>query len=282
MAENQKYYYMRLKENFFDSDEMIALQNMKNGYLYSDILLKLYLRSLRQGGRLMITEIIPYDEEMIAKITNHSKKIVENALKNFKKLNLIEVLDSGAIYMTNIQDYIGKTSTEADRKRNYRNQIDSEKSGTFVRTFVRDLSQKCPPEPRDKRLEIRDKRLEDKEQAASASPSSLSPSLEDIKKYCLDNGLKTDPVHFWRFNEARDWSINGKHITNWKGLLSSWEKSERAKPEPPAPHVPSYGSAAELDKLEPSWMKDMDEMRKSELPYDEGNLTDLYYSERGL
>ena len=83
MAENQKYYYMRLKENFFDSDEMIALQNMKNGYLYSDILLKLYLRSLRQGGRLMITEIIPYDEEMIAKITNHSKKIVENALKNF-------------------------------------------------------------------------------------------------------------------------------------------------------------------------------------------------------
>ena len=28
MADNKKYYYMRLKENFFDSDEMIILENM--------------------------------------------------------------------------------------------------------------------------------------------------------------------------------------------------------------------------------------------------------------
>lgn len=128
MADNRPYYYMRLKEGFFDSDELIALQAMKNGYLYSDILLKLYLRSLRQGGRLMISDCIPYDAEMISKITNHSKKIVEKALENFKKLGLIEILDSGAIYMTNIQEYIGKSSTEADRKRDYRIRIDAEKA----------------------------------------------------------------------------------------------------------------------------------------------------------
>lgn len=72
MSESKPYYYMRLKENFFDSDEMIALQSMKDGYLFSDILLKLYLRSLRYGGRLMISNCIPYDPEMISRITNHS------------------------------------------------------------------------------------------------------------------------------------------------------------------------------------------------------------------
>ena len=60
MADNKKYYYLKLKENFFDSEEMIILQNMENGYIYSDILLKLYLRSLKNEGRLMFKKLIPY------------------------------------------------------------------------------------------------------------------------------------------------------------------------------------------------------------------------------
>ena len=47
MSDNKKYYYLKLKENFYDSEEMIILQNMQDGYLYSDILMKLYLRSLK-------------------------------------------------------------------------------------------------------------------------------------------------------------------------------------------------------------------------------------------
>lgn len=46
MADSKKYYYLKLKENFFESDSMILLENMADGYLYSNILLKLYLRSL--------------------------------------------------------------------------------------------------------------------------------------------------------------------------------------------------------------------------------------------
>ena len=34
MADNKKYYYLKLKEDFFDSDEMLLLQGMKDGYLY--------------------------------------------------------------------------------------------------------------------------------------------------------------------------------------------------------------------------------------------------------
>ena len=59
MADNKKYYYMRLKENFFDSSEISLLESMPDGYLYSNILLKLYLRSLRGEGRLAINNI-PY------------------------------------------------------------------------------------------------------------------------------------------------------------------------------------------------------------------------------
>ena len=62
MADNKKYYYLKLKEDFFDSDEMLLLQGMKDGYLYSDILMKMYLRSLKNEGRLMYKDYIPYSQ----------------------------------------------------------------------------------------------------------------------------------------------------------------------------------------------------------------------------
>lgn len=123
MADNKKYYYMRLKENFFDTNEMKVLEAMQDGYKYSNILLKLYLMSLQSNGKLMLNERIPYNSQMISTITRHSVGDVEKALVLFKDLGLIEVLDSGAIYMLDIQKYIGKSSTEADRQREYQRKI---------------------------------------------------------------------------------------------------------------------------------------------------------------
>ena len=127
MADNKKYYYLKLKEDFFDSDEMLLLQGMKDGYLYSDILMKMYLRSLKNEGRLMYKDYIPYSLEMISTITRHQVGTVERAMKIFEQLKLVEVLDNGAIYMMDIQNFIGQSSTEADRQRKYYRRIQDEK-----------------------------------------------------------------------------------------------------------------------------------------------------------
>ncbi|RKJ70262.1 hypothetical protein D7Y41_36215, partial [Anaerotruncus sp. 1XD22-93] len=42
MADNKKYYYLKLKENFFESEEMALLEGQENGMEYSLILLKMY------------------------------------------------------------------------------------------------------------------------------------------------------------------------------------------------------------------------------------------------
>ena len=41
---NRKYYYLKLKENYFDDDSIVLLESMQDGVLYSNILLKLYLK----------------------------------------------------------------------------------------------------------------------------------------------------------------------------------------------------------------------------------------------
>lgn len=127
--DSRKYYYLKLKDSFFESDSMVLLESMPDGYLYSNILLKLYLRSLKDGGRLMLNGAIPYNSRMLASVTRHQVGTIEKALDIFRELGLVEVLDSGAIYMMNIQNFIGKSSTEADRQREYYNRIESEKIG---------------------------------------------------------------------------------------------------------------------------------------------------------
>ena len=129
MADNKKYYYIRLKENFFDSDEIKLLESVPiDGYKFSNILLKMYLKSLKYNGRLMFNERIPFNKEMLATVTNHSVGDVTRAIDMFKKFGLIEVLETGEIYMLDIQSYIGRTSTEADRIKAYRKGIEQQKS----------------------------------------------------------------------------------------------------------------------------------------------------------
>ena len=99
MSDNRKYYYLKLKENYFDDDSIVLLESMQDGVLYSNILLKLYLKSLKHGGRLQLDEDIPYTAQMIATITRQQIGTVERALQIFLKLGLVEVLDSGTFYM---------------------------------------------------------------------------------------------------------------------------------------------------------------------------------------
>lgn len=141
LSDNKKYYYIRLKDSFFDSDEMKVMESMKDGYLYGNILLKLYLRSLKNDGCLMLNERIPYNAEMLATITGHQVGTIKQALTIFKDLGLIEVLDNGAIYMLDIQNFIGNGSSDGDNKRANRRGI-TDKCPTNVRhlsTIVRDI-----------------------------------------------------------------------------------------------------------------------------------------------
>ena len=153
MSDNRKYYYLKLKENYFDDDSIVLLESMQDGVLYSNILLKLYLKSLKHGGRLQLDEDIPYTAQMIATITRQQIGTVERALQIFLKLGLVEVLDSGTFYMSNIELLIGQSSTEAERKRAARLQ---NKALSAPRTKVGHLSDIRPPEIElEKEIEIK-------------------------------------------------------------------------------------------------------------------------------
>lgn len=169
MSDNRKYYYLKLKENYFDDDSIVLLESMQDGVLYSNILLKLYLKSLKHGGRLQLDGDIPYTAQMIATITRQQIGTVERALQIFLKLGLVEVLDSGTFYMSNIELLIGQSSTEAERKRAARLQ---NKALSALRTSGGHLSDIRPPE-----IEIElEKEIEIKREIEKVRPETGHPS----------------------------------------------------------------------------------------------------------
>lgn len=225
MSDNKKYYYLRLKDNFFDSDELKILESMKDGYLYSNILLKLYLRSLKNDGKLVVNDRIPYNAEMLASVTGHQIGTVKQALSIFKDLGLIDVLENGAIYMLDIQNFIGKGSSEADRKREYRQRIETDR--TNVQTNLRQISDKSPPEIE---IELEKEIKIEKEIDSSASTTTKrkrfeKPTLSEIEQYCIERNNNVDAQHFFDYYESNGWRVGKNSMKNWQAAVRTWEKN---------------------------------------------------------
>ena len=100
MAENKKYYFLKLKEDFFDQREIVVLEGSKDGILYVNILLKLYLKSLQHNGKLLLNEMTPLSAEMIALLTRHEIGTVERAMRAFMQLGLVVMQEDVILSMT--------------------------------------------------------------------------------------------------------------------------------------------------------------------------------------
>ena len=220
LSDSKKYYYMRLKEDFFDSEEMVILEELDHGLEFQNIYLQLCLRSLKNDGRLMVRDRIPYSPSLLAKLTRHDEAVMQDALNTFEELGLIEVMDTGAIYMSDIQDFIGASSTEAERKKAYRRRIREEREG---------ITDKCP----DIRPDIRppETEIEIELEIEKKTDREGCPSLDEVNNYCKDRGI--DPqigIKFYNYQDARGWVANGEPIRSWRYLLESWYEHEK-KPE---------------------------------------------------
>ena len=237
MSDNRKYYYLKLKENYFDDDSIVLLESMQDGVLYSNILLKLYLKSRKHGGRLQLDENIPYTAQMIATITRQQIGTVERALQIFLKLGLVEVLDSGTFYMSNIELLIGQSSTEAERKRAARLQ---NKALSAPRTNGGHLSDIRPPEIEiEKEIEKERERELDTGQPARAAYGRYENVF--LSQSELD-GLKADLPGKWDYYIDRlscHIASSGKRYKSHAATIYKWAQEDATK-KAPKKGIPDY------------------------------------------
>ena len=231
MSDNRKYYYLKLKENFYNSETMVILESMQDGLLYSNLLLKMYLMSLKSGGILMLNDHLPHTPQTIATFTRHQVGTVERALQIFLKLGLVEVLDSGTFYMSNIELLIGQSSTEAERKRAARLQ---NKALSAPRTNGGHLSDIRPPEIEielEKEIEI--KREIEKGRSARAYGRYQNVFLTDEEMADLQASF---PAVWEQYIEklSEYMASTGKRYQSHAATIRRWAGEDAKKAAPPS------------------------------------------------
>lgn len=120
MGEDKKYYWLKLKKDFFKRHDIQIIESMPNGKDYILFYLKLLVESVDHDGNLRFSETIPYNESMISTITHTNIDIVRSAMKVFTGLKMIDVLEDKTIYMHEVERMMGTETYWAEQKRKQR------------------------------------------------------------------------------------------------------------------------------------------------------------------
>ena len=116
----KKYYWLKLKEDFFDEKHIKFLRKLPDGDKLVIVYLKMELKSLRTEGLIKYDKILPSNIEELAMVLDEDVNIVSLVVQSLIKSNAIEMLDDGSLYMIAMQELIGKEGASAERVRKFR------------------------------------------------------------------------------------------------------------------------------------------------------------------
>lgn len=188
-TENKRFYWIKLRENFFQQETIDWLMEQENGSAYIVLYLKMCLLTANTSGELIRTigdMTIPYEPKKISQKTGFDIDTVNVALSLFKHLGLIEETQEGIPVMPEVKNMVGSESESAARVRKYR----KKKKALQSNTDVTKKALQSNVEIRDKSIEYRDKSIEYREEKVESRKKETGTS---------DDGLK-DAVNAYRKN----------------------------------------------------------------------------------
>ena len=120
----KKYYWIKLKTDFFNSEQIDFLMSQKNGCQYVVLYQMLCLNTANTRGEMAsrVGEmIVPYDISKIVRDTKYFDfDTVVVALDLFKKLGLVYEEENSILKISNFEEMVGSESAWAEKKRLYR------------------------------------------------------------------------------------------------------------------------------------------------------------------
>ena len=209
MAETKKYYWLKLKRDFFKRHDIRIIEEMPNGKDYILFYLKLLLESIDHEGALRFSDTIPYNEQMLSVVTNTNIDTVRSAMKLFVELNMMSVFDDQTIYMNEVDKLIGSESASANRVRKHREQQRLLQCNTDVT--------KCNTE-----LELESEKEKELEKELSTTTTTAdAPSLTEVYMYfrsSMDEDYISEADKFHAYNANRGWDC----LPDWKATADLW------------------------------------------------------------
>ena len=224
MAEVKKYFWLRLKRDFFKRHDIQIIEAMPNGKDYILFYLKLLCESVDHEGNLRFSEQIPYSEQMLSTITHTNIDVVRSAIKVFTELGMMDILDDGTFFMSETMKLLGSETEWAKKKRAYR-QRQLEDNERTKKDIVRQEIEKEIEIEIEIEKEIREKSNYQEIVAMYNDLCRSFPritSLSDARKKAIKARLKTYSMDDFKtmFEKAEASSfLKGKNDRNWSATF---------------------------------------------------------------
>ncbi|HFI0237904.1 TPA: DnaD domain protein [Streptococcus suis] len=195
MAEEKRYWWLKMEHDFFEQKEMKALKRMAAGYVYTTIYLKLLLKSLKNNGSLYFESI---EDDFVSEIAFDIDEPVEDVRAVFdflKRKGLLIEKSEEEISLPGAVERVGSKTQSAVRKERQRAREKAAENVTKLRQDVT-LSQDSHVE-KSREEKIRDRgRVEvDKENKQPTTAPTLNQDFVTIyKSFEAETGKALSPM----------------------------------------------------------------------------------------
>ena len=226
----KKFYWLKLKRDFFKRHDIRIIESMPNGKDYILFYLKMLLESIDHEGELRFSDAIPYNEQMLSVITNTNIDIVKAAMKLFIDLRMVDVMDDQTIYMMEVEKLIGSESDSAERVRKHRRDIKALQCNASVT--------KCNTE-----IEIESEKETEKETEGEIEEASPPPSPKTVRhKYGFYQNVLLSDEDYAKLQEEFPYDYSerierlseyiastGKRYKSHLATIRSWARKDKPK-----------------------------------------------------
>ena len=117
---SKRYYWLKLKKDFFLQPEIAILEQEKEGKEILLFYLKLLLMGLDQEGSLRLNEKLPYTEKTLAMLTHTSPEITAKGMALLAEYGLLERQEDGTLYLPGLSEMVGSEAESTVRSRKSR------------------------------------------------------------------------------------------------------------------------------------------------------------------
>nr|DAX46971.1 MAG TPA: replisome organizer protein [Caudoviricetes sp.] len=232
---NKRYYWLQLKENFFNSKEMKLMRKLPGGEEITIIYLKIMLTSLENEGVIFYEGLAEDLAEELALEIGEDVESIRMALMFMEKKRLITTNDNYSYKLEQVPELVGSETASARRVRKHRENKKALQGNTGVTKCIGDIEiEKDIEIDIEKDLEKNTlKIIVDEYQSRIAPIDGIQ--FETLKEFVTLDGMEPDVVlkaiSLAADNGKRNFSYIRAILQNWKndGLLSIAAVNERER-----------------------------------------------------
>lgn len=120
MATNKRYYWLKLKEDFFTDMRMKRLRKLSGGGTYTIVYLKLLLLSLKDEGKLQFQNVDETFVKELSLVLDEAEDDIVLTLQFLERVGLLQVLSDDVYFLTELPALIGSETDKAQLMRKKR------------------------------------------------------------------------------------------------------------------------------------------------------------------